>query len=52
MFGEIRLADFDEIDLSNLNRVRTHLINIGINKAVIVAREIAEIDPYLKVDRL
>ncbi len=49
MFGEIRLADFDEIDLSNLNRVRTHLINIGINKAVIVAREIAEIDPYLKV---
>ncbi|MFT7591478.1 MAG: molybdopterin/thiamine biosynthesis adenylyltransferase [bacterium] len=49
VFGEIRLADFDEIDLSNLNRVRTNLANIGINKAVLVAREIAEIDPYLKV---
>ena len=49
MFGEIRLADFDEIDLSNLNRVRTNLSNIGLNKAVLVAREIAEIDPYLKV---
>lgn len=49
IFGEIRLADFDAIDLSNLNRVRTNLSNLGVNKAVLVAREIAEIDPYLKV---
>lgn len=47
--GEIRLADFDTAELSNLNRIRTGLHNIGINKAVIAAREIAEVDPYIKV---
>jgi len=48
--GELRLADFDTIELSNLNRIRTGLGNLGINKAILVAREIAEIDPYLKVN--
>lgn len=48
-FGEIRLADFDTLDLSNLNRIRTGVHHLGMNKAVITAREIAEIDPYLKV---
>ncbi|XZF13420.1 Rv1355c family protein [Chitinophagaceae bacterium MMS25-I14] len=47
--GELRLADFDEIELSNLNRIRTGVHNLGINKSVIAAREIAEIDPYLDV---
>jgi molybdopterin/thiamine biosynthesis adenylyltransferase len=47
--GEFRLADFDTIDLSNLNRIRTGLHNLGQNKAVVCAREIAEIDPFLKV---
>lgn len=49
VFKEIRLADFDEIELSNLNRIRTKVSNIGLNKAVSVAREIYEIDPYLNV---
>lgn len=48
-FGEIRLADFDQLDLSNLNRIRTGTQHLGLNKAVIVAREIAELDPFLKV---
>ncbi len=47
--GELRLADFDIAELSNLNRLRTGLHNMGINKTVIAAREIAEIDPYIKV---
>lgn len=47
--GEIRIADFDDIDLSNLNRLRTSLLNLGLSKAVLTAREIAEIDPYLTV---
>ncbi len=47
--GEIRLADFDHIDISNLNRIRTPLHHIGVNKAIVTAREIAEIDPYIKV---
>ncbi|WP_339922892.1 ThiF family adenylyltransferase [uncultured Cyclobacterium sp.] len=48
-FGELRIADFDTLDLSNMNRIRTGVYNIGIKKSWIVAREIAEIDPYLKV---
>jgi len=48
-FGELRIADFDTLELSNLNRIRTGLHNLGIPKVVAVAREIAEIDPFLKV---
>jgi hypothetical protein len=47
-FGEIRLADFDLLELTNMNRIQTGLHNIGISKAIVVAREIAEMDPYLK----
>lgn len=47
--GELRLADFDTAELSNLNRLRTGLHNLGINKTIIAAREIAEIDPFIKV---
>lgn len=49
-FGSLVLADFDTLDLSNLNRLRAKISDIGMNKAVLVAREIAEIDPYLKVE--
>jgi len=47
--GEIRLADFDRIDLSNLNRVPATVFDVGVNKAVVCARRLAEIDPYLRV---
>ncbi|MCE3226553.1 MAG: hypothetical protein K0S32_1104 [Bacteroidetes bacterium] len=47
--GELRLADFDILELSNLNRIRTGIHNLGIAKTVAVAREIAEMDPYFKV---
>lgn len=47
--GELRIADFDDLELSNLNRIRTGVTNLSLPKVVIVAREIAEIDPYLKV---
>jgi molybdopterin/thiamine biosynthesis adenylyltransferase len=47
--GELHLADFDVLDLSNLNRLRTPLSNLGLNKTTIIQREIAEIDPYLKI---
>ncbi len=48
-FGEIRLADFDTLDLSNLNRIRSGVHQLGVKKVVNVAREIMEIDPFLKV---
>ena len=47
--GELRLADFDTLELSNLNRLRTGLQNLGVKKTVIAAREISEIDPFLNV---
>lgn len=47
--GEIRMADFDLLELSNMNRIRTVVSNIGISKTIIAAREIAEMDPYIKV---
>jgi len=47
--GEIRIADFDTLELSNMNRIRTGVDNLGIKKTTMVAREIAEIDPFIKV---
>ena len=47
--GELRLADFDLLELTNLNRIRTGVHNLGLAKVYSVAREIAEIDPFLKV---
>jgi hypothetical protein len=48
--GELRLADFDHIELSNLNRIPATVLDLGINKAVVAARRIAELDPYLRVE--
>jgi molybdopterin/thiamine biosynthesis adenylyltransferase len=47
--GELRLADFDQLELSNLNRVPVTVFDIGLNKAEAAARRIAELDPYLPV---
>ncbi len=48
-FGELRLADFDDLELTNLNRIRTGVHNLGLSKVISVAREIMEIDPFLKL---
>jgi molybdopterin/thiamine biosynthesis adenylyltransferase len=48
--GAMRLADFDDLDLTNLNRVPGTMFDLGINKAIVAARRIAEVDPYLPVD--
>jgi molybdopterin/thiamine biosynthesis adenylyltransferase len=47
--GELRLADFDTLELSNLNRIKAGVLDLGVEKVVIAAREISEIDPYLKL---
>lgn len=49
LVGEIRIADFDTVELSNLNRIPASVLDLGLNKAVVAARRISEIDPYLKV---
>ncbi|MCS5488814.1 Rv1355c family protein [Algoriphagus limi] len=47
--GEMRLADFDTLELSNLNRLKAGVTSLGLEKVVIAAREISEIDPYLNL---
>lgn len=47
--GELRIADYDILELSNLNRIRTGISNLGVAKTIAVAREIVEIDPFFKV---
>lgn len=47
--GELRLADFDSIELSNMNRIRVGVQDLGQNKVIVAARQIAELDPYIKV---
>lgn len=46
----IRIADFDTIEISNLNRIRATLLDIGKNKAIIAARNTWEVDPFAKID--
>ena len=48
--GHLRLADFDDLELSNLNRVPAAVFDHGMNKATLAARRIAELDPYLTVE--
>ena len=43
------LADFDRLDLSNLNRLQAGCDELGLPKTTIAARRIIKIDPYLKV---
>jgi molybdopterin/thiamine biosynthesis adenylyltransferase len=49
VLGELRIADFDRLGLSNLNRLRAGVHQLDIPKVAVTAWEIAEIDPYLKV---
>ncbi|UOZ04114.1 ThiF family adenylyltransferase [Amycolatopsis sp. WQ 127309] len=48
--GAYRLADFDDFGLSNLNRLRAGVHHLGVNKAVLSARQMFEIDPYLDIE--
>ncbi|WP_166356392.1 Rv1355c family protein [Phytoactinopolyspora limicola] len=48
--GHLRLADFDEVELSNLNRLPGSVFDLGHNKAIVIARRIAELDPYIDLE--
>ncbi|MYT20970.1 hypothetical protein GTW69_11825 [Streptomyces sp. SID7760] len=47
--GSFRLADFDRLSLSNLNRLRAGVHELGLEKTVICARRMYELDPYLDI---
>lgn len=48
--GMIRIADFDEIELGNLNRLPAGIADLGTNKAIFFARRVSELDPYMRVE--
>ena len=48
--GSFKVADFDHLSLSNMNRLRSGVQDIGIKKTVLALREMYEIDPYLEVE--
>ncbi len=48
--GALKLADYDTVELSNLNRIRAGVHDLGLNKTILAAREIAEIDPFIDVE--
>lgn len=46
----IKLADMDILALSNTNRIRTGINNLGLHKVEMVARQIYEINPYTEIE--
>ena len=46
----IRLADFDTLDLSNLNRLRGGIHQVGERKTSLAARRIIEVNPYAEIE--
>lgn len=44
-----KIADFDTLSMSNLNRLPFRLCDIGLSKVVIAKRWALEIDPYLNI---
>jgi molybdopterin/thiamine biosynthesis adenylyltransferase len=47
--GHLKLADFDQLDLSNMNRVQAGIEDIGLPKTVLTARQIFELNPYARL---
>ncbi len=45
----LKLAEFDVLETTNLNRVRGRLEHIGMKKSQMVAQQLYEVDPYLQL---
>ena len=48
--GHFTLADFDTLSLSNVNRVDAGMPEVGEAKIDLIAKELSELDPYIKLD--
>lgn len=47
--GTLHLIDFDEVDLSNLNRQQYFICHLGTYKTEAIKEEISRINPYINV---
>ena len=48
----IKFADNDVLSLSNMNRFQASIADLGLNKAVLSARQCHEVNPFLNIDIL
>ena len=46
----LRIADFDALEVTNLNRIKATLLDVGTNKAWIAAMNVWELDPFAEID--
>ena len=46
----LKIADFDTLEVTNLNRIRGALTDIGTNKTEIAARQVWEVDPFAEIE--
>lgn len=46
----LKIADFDSLEATNLNRIHATLLDIGENKTEIACRRLWELDPYLNIE--
>lgn len=42
----LKITDFDTVEVSNLNRIRANITDIGENKTLVAARQVWELDPF------
>ncbi|MDP3956528.1 MAG: ThiF family adenylyltransferase, partial [bacterium] len=45
----VKLADFDIVEITNLNRIRAKLPDVGESKLTVAAREVWELDPFADI---
>ena len=45
-----RIADFDRLALTNINRIRAGVANLGLLKTEMTARQVYELNPYAEVE--
>lgn len=45
----IKIADFDNLEITNLNRIKAKLTDIGSKKTTIAAKEVWDLDPFAKL---
>jgi len=45
----LKLADPDRLSLSNLNRIQAGIADVGLNKCVLTARQVYEVNPYAQL---
>ncbi len=46
----LKIADFDTIETTNLNRLRAPVFALGMNKAIFAAQQILELDPFAQLE--